>query len=160
MQRRWNMNLKVIKTEKEYNEIVKRIYELIKTDPNLLEPGSDNGDELELLSLLAERYEDEHFPIAAPNPIESIKFRMDQMNLKQKDIAPLFGGETRASEVINGKRQLTLKMITMLNRYLDIPLESLIQGNKNYRLDPSRKKQIMKVPVIRDLLAKRNTAML
>jgi|GEM_PF-6979895 len=60
---------------------------------------------------------------------------MDQMNLKQKDIAPLFGGETRAPEVLKGKCQLTLKMIVMLNHYLDIPLESLISGNKTYKLE-------------------------
>ncbi|MEZ4997222.1 MAG: hypothetical protein R2758_07110 [Bacteroidales bacterium] len=85
---------------------------------------------------------------------------MDQMNLMQKDIAPLFGGETRASEVLNRKRQLTLKMITMLNRYLDIPLESLIGGNKIYKLDASRKREIMRVQVIRDFLAKKNIAVL
>ena len=154
------MNLKVIKTEKEYRAAIEKIYNLINSDTEQLEPGSDKGDELELLSLLAERYETDHYPISAPDPIEAIRLRMDQMNLKQKDIAPLFGGETRASEVLNGKRQLTLKMITMLNRYLDIPLESLIQGNKTYKLDPSRIKKIMKVPVIRDFLAKRNTAVL
>ncbi len=154
------MKLKVIKSEKDYKIVVERIYKLINSNTDQVEPGSDKGDDLELLSILAERYEDEHYPIAATDPIEAIRFRMDQMNLRQKDIAPLFGGETRASEVLNGKRQLTLKMITMLNRYLDIPLESLIQGNKSYKLDPSRKKKIMKVPVIRDFLAKRNTAIL
>ena len=154
------MKLKVIKSEKDYRIVVERIYKLINSSTEQVEPGSDKGDELELLSILAERYEDEHYPIAVSDPIEAIRFRMDQMNLRQKDISPLFGGETRVSEVLNGKRQLTLKMITMLNSYLDIPLESLIQGNKSYKLDPSRKKKIMKVPVIRDFLSNRNTAIL
>ena len=154
------MNLKVIKTEKEYKAAVARIYDLINSEEVQINPGTKNGDELELLSILVERYEDEQFPKIAPDPIDAIRFRMDQMDLKQKDIAPLFGGETRASEILNGKRQLTLKMISMLNRYLGIPLESLISGNKAYKLDPSRKKKIMKVPVIRDFLLKRNTAIL
>lgn len=154
------MTHKVIKAEKEYKVAVARIYDLMKSEAGQIEPGSSKGDELELLSILVERYEDERFPKIAPEPIDAIKFRMDQMGLRQKDIAPLFGGETRASEVLNGKRQLTLKMIALLTRYLDIPLESLINGNKSYKLDPSRKKKIMEVPVIRDLLTKRNTAVL
>ena len=154
------MNFKVIKTEKEYNAAVQRVYELINSEKDQIEPDSSKGDELELLSILVERYEDERFPKKAPDPIDAIRFRMDQMNLMQKDIAPLFGGETRASEVLNGKRPLTLKMITMLNRYLDIPLESLISGNKIYKLDASKKRKIMRVPVIRDFLAKKNTAVL
>ncbi len=154
------MKLKVIKTEKEYKAAVGRIYELMNSEKDQIEPGSAKGDELELLSILIERYEDEQFPKKAPDPIDAIRFRMDQMNLIQKDIAPLFGGETRASEVLNGKRQLTLKMITMLNRYLDIPLESLIAGNKIYKLDASRKREIMRVQVIRDFLAKKDIAVL
>ncbi len=154
------MKLKVIKTEKEYKAAVVRIYALINSEKDQIEPGSTKGDELELLSILVERYEDEQLPRKAPDPIDAIRFRMDQMNLIQKDIAPLFGGETRISEVLNGKRQLTLKMITMLNRYLDIPLESLIGGNKIYKLDASRKRKIMRVQGIRDFLAKKNIAVL
>ncbi len=154
------MKLKVIKTEKEYKAAVERMYELIHSEREQIEADSSKGEELELLSILVERYEDEQFPKKAPDPIDAIRFRMDQMNLMQKDIAPLFGGETRASEVLNRKRQLTLKMITMLNRYLDIPLESLIGGNKIYKLDASRKREIMRVQVIRDFLAKKNIAVL
>jgi len=154
------MKPKVIKTEKEYKAVVERIYELMNSEKDQIEPGSTKGDELEILSILVERYEDEQLPKKAPDPIEAIRFRMDQMNLIQKDIAPLFGGETRVSEVLNGKRQLTLKMITMLNRYLDIPFESLIGGNKTYKLDASRKKKIMRVQGIRDFLAKKNIAVL
>ncbi len=154
------MSPKVIKTEKEYNQAVSRIYELIHSDSLAIEAGTDKGDELELLSILVERYENEHFPVEAPDPIEAIKFRIEQMNLKQKDIAPLFGGETRVSEVLNRKRSLTLKMITMLNRYLGIPFESLIRGNKKYDLDPKRKKRIMRIPEIKEFLSNRNTAVL
>lgn len=154
------MKLKVIRTKKEYEAATDRIYSLINSQAEQIERGSKKGDEIELLSLLVEKYEEENFPISAPDPIEAIKLRMDQMNLKQKDIAPLFGGETRASEVLNGKRQLTLKMITMLNRYLDIPLESLIRGNTRYKLDPGRKKKILKVPVLKEFLSKRKTAIL
>ncbi|MHC1733582.1 MAG: type II toxin-antitoxin system HigA family antitoxin [Bacteroidales bacterium] len=152
------MNLKVIKTEKEYKVAVERIYELMNSEKDQIEPGSSKGDELELLALLVESFEDEQFPKKAPDPIDAIRFRMDQMNLMQKDIAPLFGGETRASEVLNGRRPLSLKMITILNRYLDIPLESLIGGNNSYKLDASRKKKIMSVPVLREFLARKTTA--
>jgi HTH-type transcriptional regulator/antitoxin HigA len=118
------MKIKILKTEQDYNEACERIYRLINTTEKAIEPDSPEGEELDLLSLLVEKYEQEHYPIKAPNPIEAIKFRMEQMNLKQTDIAPLFGGKTRVSEVLNGKRPLTLKMITLLNRYLGIPLES------------------------------------
>jgi HTH-type transcriptional regulator/antitoxin HigA len=136
------MKTKILKTELEYNEACERIYELINSDENLVEPNSKAGEEIELLSLLVEKYEQEHYPIEAPNPIEAIKFRMEQMNLKQADIAPLFGGKTRISEVLNGKRPLTLKMITLLNQYLGIPLESLISGNKEIKLEPEKKDKL------------------
>jgi len=154
------MKLKVIRTKEEYEAAIARIYYLVNSTDKQIESGSDKGDEIELLSLLVERYEEDNFPISAPDPIEAIKLRMEQMNLKQKDISPLFGGETRASEVLNGKRQLTLKMITLLNRYLDIPLESLIMGNTRYKLDPGRKKKILKVPELKEFLSKRKTAIL
>lgn len=128
------MITKILKTEQEYNEACERIYSLINSNENAIEPDSTEGEELALLSLLVEKYEQEHYPIDAPHPIEAIKFRMEQMNLKQADIAPLFGGKTRVSEVLNGKRPLTLKMITLLNRYLGIPLKTLIVGNKEVEL--------------------------
>lgn len=153
------MNLKVIKTKKEYDAAVERIYDLMNSEEGQIEPGSSKGDELELLALLAESFEEEHFPKTAPDPIDAIRFRMDQMNLMQKDISPLFGGETRASEVLNGRRPLTLKMIAILNRYLDIPFESLIRGNRSYKLDTARKRKIMSVPVLRDFLARKSTTL-
>ena len=154
------MSYKVIRTEEEYNVAVERVYALIQSEAGPIEPGTEKGDELALLSILIEKYEQEKFPSDAPGPIEAIRFRMEQMNLNQRDIAPLFGGETRVSEVLNGKRNLTLKMITLLNRYLEIPLESLIQGNKSIELDPVRKRQIIKTPVLREFLAQRKPAIL
>ena len=103
-------------------------------------------------SLLVEKYEQENYPTEAPTPIEAIKFRMEQMNLKQSDIAPLFGGKTRVSEVLNGKRSLTLKMITLLNRYLGIPLESLVKGNKELILEPEKKEKLLSISSIKEYL--------
>ncbi|MDK2979155.1 MAG: HTH-type transcriptional regulator / antitoxin HigA [Bacteroidales bacterium] len=146
------MKTKILKTEQEYNEAIKRINEIIHSSENAIEPDSLEGEELELLSLLVEIYEKEHFSIGAPNPIEAIKFRMEQMNLKQADIAPLFGGKTRVSEVLRGKRPLSLKMITLLHRYLGIPLESLVAGNEKIKLKPEMKQKLLKNPSIIDFL--------
>ena len=144
------MKTKILKNTNEYNQACERLYTLINSIDNAIEPDSEAGEEAELLSLLIEKYEQEHFPIGAPDPVEAIKFRMDQMNLKQVDIAPLFGGKTRVSEVLNGKRPLTLKMITLLNRYLGIPLESLIAGNKDVQLEPEKKDQLLSIKSIKD----------
>ncbi len=152
------MKTKIIKTEQEYNEACERIYKLIHSSSNAIEPESRKGEEIGLLSLLVEKYEHEHYPIEAPNPIEAIKFRLEQMNLKQTEIAPLFGGKTRVSEVLNGKRPLTLKMITLLNRYLGIPLESLVAGNKEIKLEPAKRDQLLNISSIRDYLSKNNKA--
>ncbi|MCF8235179.1 MAG: helix-turn-helix domain-containing protein [Bacteroidales bacterium] len=146
------MKTKILKTEQEYNAACGRIYELIHSMEQAIEPDSPEGEELELLSLLVEKYEHEHHFPDAPDPVEAIKFRMEQMNLKQKDVAPLFGGKTRVSEVLNKKRSLTLKMITLLNRYLGIPLESLILGNKDIKLENENKKKLLKISSINDYL--------
>lgn len=150
------MKTKILKTTKEYNDACERIYSLIHRSDSPVKPNSPEGEEIELLSLLVEKFERDHFPIESPDPVEAIKFRMEQMNLKQADIAPLFGGKTRVSEVLNGKRPLTLKMITLLNRYLGIPLESLISGNKKIKLDSRKKRFILDVASIRDYLSTHN----
>jgi HTH-type transcriptional regulator / antitoxin HigA len=150
------MKTKILRTEQDYNKACERIYKLINSSENPIEPNSTEGEELELLSLLVEKYEQEHYPIKAPNPIEAIKFRIEQMNLKQADIAPLFGGVTRVSEVLHGKRPLTLRMITLLNRYLGIPLESLIGGNKEIKLEPDKRAQLLSNSAIRNYLTKNN----
>ena len=146
------MNIRMIKTESDYEAACQRIYELIHASEDPVKKDTPEADEIELLSLMVEKYEDEHYHTEAPDPIEAIKFRMEKMNLKQKDIAPLFGGITRVSEVLNGKRALSLRMIVLLNRYLGIPLESLVGGAKKVLLDPEGKKKIRQVPSIASYL--------
>jgi HTH-type transcriptional regulator/antitoxin HigA len=146
------MITKILKTEDEYNSACERVFELIHSSENAIEPESPKGEELELLSLVIEKYEQQHYRMDAPDPLEAIKFRMDQMNLKQQDIAPLFGGKTRVSEVLHGKRALTLKMITLLNRYLGIPLESLISGNKEIKLEAANSDKLLKISSIQEYL--------
>jgi HTH-type transcriptional regulator/antitoxin HigA len=154
------MKTKILKTEQEYNEACERIYTLINSTDKAIEPDSPEGEEIELLSLLVEKYEQEHYPIEAPGPVEAIKFRMEQMNLKQSDVAPLFGGKTRVSEVLHGKRPLTLKMITLLNRYLGIPLESLVAGNKEVKLEPEKREKLLSIASINDYISGSRAAMI
>ncbi len=90
-------------------------------------PGSAQGDELELWILLVETYEKEKFPIDLPDPIEAIRFRMEQANLKQKDLLPIFGSKSKVSEVLSGKRELSLTMIRKLVKDLGIPAKVLLQ---------------------------------
>lgn len=137
------METKILKSDEEYDIACERIYSLINSTDQAIDPNSSDGEEVDLLSLLVEKYEQEHFTLGAPSPIKAIEFRMEQMNLKQKDIAPLFGGKTRVSEVLNGKRSLTLKMITLLNKFLGIPLESLISGNKTVELESEQLNQLL-----------------
>ncbi len=160
MQKQYDMKTKILKTEQEYNEACERIYTLINSSDKAIEPDSPEGEEIELLSLLVEKYEQEYYPVEAPNPIEAIKFRMEQMNLKQSDIAPLFGGKTRVSEVLHGKRPLTLKMITLLNRYLGIPLESLMVGNKEVKLEPEKRDQLLRIESIKEYYAGTHAALI
>lgn len=115
------MRLKAIKTQRDYNEALKRLDTIFDA-----RPGTAQGDEAEVLVILIEAYEREHYPIEAPDPVEAILFRMEQQGLKQADIAPYMGGKTRVSEVINRKRPLTLDMIRSLHDNLGIPYESLI----------------------------------
>lgn len=112
----------IIKTEKDYNAALERLEKIFDA-----EPGTKQGDELELLALLIENYEDEHYPIDPPDPIEAIKFRMEQLGMKQKDLGEILGLKSRASEILNRKRKLTLKMIRAINKELRIPSEVLIK---------------------------------
>lgn len=152
------MKAKVIKTEQEYNEACARIYELINSSDKPIEPDTPEGEEIELLSLLVEKYEQENFPIEAPNAIEAIKFRMEQMNLKQSDIAPLFGGKTRVSEIMNGKRTLNIKTIILLNKYLGIPFESLITGSKKVELEKGKIKKLLSISSIKEFFLNKKIA--
>jgi HTH-type transcriptional regulator/antitoxin HigA len=115
------MNIKVIKTEEEYKQALKRLEVIFDAPIN-----SQEGDEAELLSILIEKYEDEHYPIEAPDPIEAIKFRMEQLDMNNRDLAEVIGYKSRVSEIFNHKRKLTLKMIRSLHKKLKIPYESLM----------------------------------
>ena len=142
------MKIGVIKSKTEYEEACQRIYELINASHDPILPGSNEADEMEVLSILIEKYEREQYRLKAPDPVEAIKFRMEQMSLRQRDIAPLFGGKTRVSEVLNKKRPLSMKMIILLNRYLGIPLESLLTDNKSVKLKPDEREVVLSVPSI------------
>ncbi len=118
----FKMNIKAIKTEQDYNQTLKRLEKIFHAKVDTKE-----GDEAEILSILIEKYEDEHFPIGMPDPIEAIKFRMEQMNMKQKDLAEIVGFTSRVSEILNKKRKLTLSMIRKLSEVLHIPTDVLVQ---------------------------------
>ena len=116
------MNPKIIKSEEDYNIALNRIEEIFDA-----KPGSPEFDEMELLVKLVEIYEDEKYPISAPDPISAIKFRMEQQGLKSKDLIPYIGSKSKVSEVLSGKRALSLNMIRKLNEGLGIPAEVLIK---------------------------------
>ncbi len=116
------MNINLIKTENDYNQALK-ILEVIFDAKR----GTQEGDELELLGILIDQYENDHFPIDLPDPIEAIKFRMEQMGYTQNDLAKIVGFKSRASEILNRKRKLTLEMIRQLHTGLNIPTDVLIQ---------------------------------
>jgi HTH-type transcriptional regulator / antitoxin HigA len=149
------MKIKTIRNEKEYDRACARIYELMHSADTLIEPQSPEGEEIEILSLLINQWEQQQLTVSPPDPVEAIKFRIDQLGLKQVDIAPLFGGPTRLSEILHKKRPLTLRMIYLLNRYLDIPFESLISGSKRYSLNKSKFDELMRVKAIKEINQKK-----
>lgn len=116
------MTVKPIKTKKEYSHAMGRLEVLFDA-----KKGTPEGDELEVLSILIEKYEDEHFPVGLPDPIEAIKFRMEQLGYNQVDLANVVGLKSRASEILNRKRKLSLDMIRKLHDKLHIPTDVLIQ---------------------------------
>lgn len=115
------MVTKLIKTNEQYEEALARLDHIFHA-----EPGTPEGDEAELLALLIEDYEETHYPIEAPDPIEAIKIRMEELNLKQVDLAEAFGSRSRTSEVLNRKRKLTLDMVRRLSSALHLPADVLI----------------------------------
>jgi len=114
------MNIKPIKTKMDYQAALLRVEKLWNA-----KSGTKQGDELEVLSIIVEKYENDNYEILPPNAVEAIKFRMEQMNLEQKDLADIIGGN-RASEILKKKRGLTLNMIRVLHSSLHIPTDSLI----------------------------------
>ena len=115
------MEIKPIKTEKDYNEAIQRIEQLWGAKKN-----SPEGDELDLLCTIVEAYEINHFPILPPDPVDAIVFRMEQMNMTKSDMAKYLGSQSRVSEILSRKRQLTLKMVKSLYKGLKIPAEILL----------------------------------
>lgn len=119
------MEIQLIKTEAHYDATLAEIDKLWGSPE-----GTAEGDRLDVLLVLVESYEAQHYPIAPPDPIEAIKFRMEQMNLTRKDLEPFIGSRARVAEVINRRRSLSLPMIRKLHQALHIPLESLIYGSQ------------------------------
>jgi len=117
------MTVKPIKTNKDYNRALERLETIFDA-----KKGSKEGVELEVLTILIEKYENENFPIALPDPVEAIKFRMEQLGYNQADLAKVVGLKSRASEILNKKRKLSLHMIRQLHDKLKIPTEVLIQS--------------------------------
>ena len=117
------MNIHPIRTKADYKRALREVSAYFENEP---EPGSEDGDSFEILATLVEAYESKHFPIEAPDPIEAIRFRMEQGGLTVKDLVPSIGQPNRVYEVLNRKRGLTLEMIRNLHRNLGIPAASLI----------------------------------
>jgi len=117
------MNIKPIRTKKDYEQALDRLEVIFDS-----KKGTDKGDELEILGMLIENYENEKFPIGFPDPVEAIKFRMEQLGYNQTDLANVVGLKSRASEILNRKRKLSLEMIRQLHDRLNIPTEVLIQA--------------------------------
>lgn len=115
------MTIARIKTNRDYERALHRIEQLMDA-----KPGTKNGDELDVLTTLVEAYEAKHHAICPPDPIEAIKFRMEQLGMTRKDLEAMLGGRGRVSEILTKKRGLSLEMIRRLHRKLNIPLESLV----------------------------------
>lgn len=124
------MEIKPIKSETDHKQALERVNQLWKA-----EPGTPEGDELEVLLTLIESYESRAFPIEPADPVEAIKFRMDQLELDAADLVPLLGQRSRVSEILNKKRKLTISMIRKLHKNLSIPLDCLV---KDYALRSDR----------------------
>ncbi len=117
------MKIRPIKTEEDYEKALARLDEIFDAPPN-----TEEGDEAEILALLIETYEDKYYPISDPDPIEAIKIRMEDMNLKQKDLVGVIGGKSRVSEVLNRKKRLTVEMIRKLEKALNISASVLVNS--------------------------------
>jgi HTH-type transcriptional regulator/antitoxin HigA len=117
------MNIEIVKTKAQYQKSLMRFEEVFLAKSNTKE-----GKEAQLLALVIKDYEDKHYKIESPDPVEAIKYRMEQMNLSKKDLGEILGYSSRVSEVLNRKRKLTLEMVRNLHERLNIPLESLVQS--------------------------------
>ena len=116
------MNIQPIKTEDDYQAALSRLDEIFDAPD-----GTPESDELDILGLLVDEYEKEHYPIDSPDPIEAIKIRMEELNMRQVDLIPVIGGKSRVSEILNRKRRLTIQMIRKLKERLNLSAELLIR---------------------------------
>uniref|UniRef100_UPI0040479EFA helix-turn-helix domain-containing protein n=1 Tax=Roseivirga sp. TaxID=1964215 RepID=UPI0040479EFA len=116
------MTLKLIKTEDDYQIVLARLDEIFDA-----KSGSSESDEADILALLIDEYENKNFPIEAPDPIEAIKIRMEELNLKQKDLVGIIGGKSRVSEILNKKKKLTVEMVRTLAERLNLSVQILIR---------------------------------
>jgi HTH-type transcriptional regulator/antitoxin HigA len=123
-------HLKPIRNLIEYKSALAEASDFFDAEPKL---GSKEADRFEILLMLIEAYEAKRYPISSPDPVEAIKFRMEQAGLKPKDLQPMIGGLNRVYEILNHKRPLTLRMIWKLHSMLGIPAESLIQPDDELR---------------------------
>ncbi len=117
------MNIEVIKNKTQYQNYLNRFEEIFLAKSNTSE-----GKEAQLLALVIKDYEDKNFVIASPDPVEAIKYRMEQMNISKKELGEILGFSSRVSDILNRKRKLTLEMVRNLHEKLNIPLESLVQS--------------------------------
>ena len=117
------MKLKPVKTEREYNAY---LVWLDKMFDKKVKPGSTEGEKLQIVLLLIKDYEDKHYSIPAPNPIQAIKLKMEEKGLKNKDLEPYIGSKSYISQILSGKKPLTLEIVKMLHRFLGIPAEVLL----------------------------------
>ncbi len=117
------MTIRPIKTKRQYEQAMNRLEKIFGA-----KKGTTEGNELEILGMLIEKYEDEHFPIGFPDPVEAIKFRMEQLGYNQADLAKVIGLKSRTSEILNRKRKLSLDVIRKLHNKLNIPTDVLIQA--------------------------------
>lgn len=115
--------IKPVKTKKDYEAALQRCYELMQKDNK---PGTRDADELEILSILVENYEQKHYPVPPPNPVAAIRYRLQQTGIDEKELTKILGGRSRKSEILSGKRKLSLNMIRELHEKLKIPAETLI----------------------------------
>lgn len=116
------MKIQIIKNKSQYEKSLQRFEEIFHAKSN-----TDEGSEAQLLALVIKDYEEKHFKIDSPDPVEAIKYRMEEMNLSKAQLGAILGHTSRVSDILNRKRKLTLEMVRSLNKKLNIPLESLIQ---------------------------------
>jgi HTH-type transcriptional regulator / antitoxin HigA len=116
------MKLRVLKTKKDYQKALERFEEVFQA-----KPGTTESDEADVLSLLIKQYEEKHFIIEAPSPLEAIKYRMEQQGISNKDLAAILGFKSRVTDIFNKNRKLNLAMIRRLHDQLNIPLETLVK---------------------------------